>query len=251
MGRVFFSAPHPLFGRQNSRLSEGYQHRSPYYWWWAYLRRSAAYLACCERGGTGELAGLYADFGDVREDNFHKWWTEGSRGVRLFAEQPLAVNFSELDSPADWQPHWDREQVMVLAVPLNVSKRRLKGVFAKLLDARHKGNKSGRPSMARLKDSSTARYKVERNYTISGLTTTLAVYDLWAANQAKPKEDRLTLWQIGKELNLNRQAVKDAESKTAADRLIGRNVLGATVGRYVKQAKSMITNAEHGRFPLL
>jgi hypothetical protein len=251
MGRVFFPAPYPLFGRKNSRLSVSHQQRSPYYWWWAYLRRSAAYLACCERGGASELAALYADFGDVREDNFHKWWVEGGRGVRLFAEQPLAVNFSELATPADWQPHWDREQVMVLAVPLNVSKRRLKGVFAKLLDARHKGNKSGRPSMARLKDTSTARYKVERNYTISGLTTTLAVYDLWAANQAKPKEDRLTLWQIGKELNLNRQAVKDAESKTAADRLIGRNVLGATVGRYVKQAKSMIANAEQGRFPLV
>jgi hypothetical protein len=251
MGRVFLSAPHPLFGRKNSRLSEGYQHRSPYYWWWDYLRRSAAYLACCERGGTGELAGLYADFGDVREDNFHQWWTEGGRGVRLFAEQPLAVNFSELDSPADWQPHWDREQVLVLAVPLNVSKRRLKGVFAKLLDARHKGSKSGRPSMSKLKDSSTARYKVERNYTISGLTTTLAVYDLWAANQAKPKEDRLALWEIGKELNLNSKAARLATCNSTYDRLVGRNRLGATVGRYVKQAKSMIANAEQGRFPLL
>ena len=47
--------------------------------------------------------------------------------------------------------------------------------------------------MAKLKTVSTARYKLERNYTISGLLTTLAVYDLWVENQTKAKEERLTL----------------------------------------------------------
>jgi hypothetical protein len=251
MPRVHFAAPHPLFGRPNKRLPASYQQRSPYYWWWAYLRRSAAYLTCCERAGTGELAELYADFGDVRTDDFHHWWTQGSRGVRLFAEQPLAVKFSELASAADWQPQWHKDQVMVVAVPLNVSKRRLKGAFAALLDHRHTGHKSGRPSLAQLKDTSTARYKLERNYTIASLRTTLAVYDLWMDNQSRVKDSRMTLWEIGKTLNLNKQAISDAESKTAADRYIGRNVLAATVSRNVRQAKSMIANVEQRRFPLL
>ncbi len=95
-----FSAPTPRFGRINNRLGVGHQQRSPYYWWWQYLRRNADYIACCERGGKGRLSKLYKDFGDVREDNFHKWWTEGDRGVELFAEQPLAVSLSELH-PAD------------------------------------------------------------------------------------------------------------------------------------------------------
>jgi len=245
-----FLAPHPLFGRPNKRLSVAYQQRSPYYWWWAYLRRSDDYLACCEAGGTGRLAALYADFGDVREDNFHKWWSEESRGVRLFAERPLAVKFGELESVADWQTDWKMQQVMVVAVPLNVSKRRLKGEFAALLDSRHTGHKSGRPSMDKLKETSTAKYKLERNYLVSALRITLSVYDLWLANQRGPKEGRLTLWEIGKELRLNSDAIKDAESASTHDRAVGRNVLGATVGRYVKQAKSMITNAEQGRFPL-
>jgi hypothetical protein len=90
----------PRFGRVNSRLPVGHQQGSPYYWWWQYLRRNADYIACCERGGKGRLSKLYKDFGDVREDNFHKWWTEGDRGVELFAEQPLAVRLSELH-PAD------------------------------------------------------------------------------------------------------------------------------------------------------
>jgi hypothetical protein len=246
-----FSAPTPRFGRVNNRLPIGYQQRSPYYWWWQYLRRNADYIACCEKGGKGKLAALYADFGDVREDNFHKWWTESQRGAVLFGEQPLAVKFGELATAADWQPHWDKDAVMVVAVPLTMSKRALKGAFAKLLDSRHTGNKSGRPSLAKLKTVSTARYKLEHNYTISGLMTALAVYDLWVENQTKPKAERLTLWEIGKELKINKGAIKDAESQSSADRLVGRNVLGATVSRYVKQARAMIENTAAGKFPLM
>ena len=246
-----FSAPTPRFGRVNKRLDIGHQQRSPYYWWWQYLRRNADYTACCAAGGEGKLAELYADFGDVRNDNFHKWWTEGDRGVNLFSEQPLSVKFGELDTAADWQPHWHKERVMVLAVPLSMSKRALKGAFAKLLDSRHTGNKSGRPSLAKLKAVSTARYKLEHNYTVSGLLTALAVYDLWVENQTKPKAERVTLWEIGKALNINKAAVKDAESSASADRLVGRNVLGATVSRYVKQARAMINNTAAGKFPLM
>lgn len=140
---------------------------------------------------------------------------------------------------------------MVVAVPLSMSKRALKGAFAKLLDSRHMGNKSGRPSLAKLKEVSTARYKLEHNYTISGLMTALAVYDMWVENQSKPKAERLTLWEIGKSLNLNAKAAKRAESKLAYERLDGRNVLGATVGRYVKQARAMIENTAMGKFPLM
>jgi hypothetical protein len=246
-----FSAPTPRFGRVNSRLPIGYQQRSPYYWYWQYLRRNVEYIACCERGGKGKLAKLYSDFGDIREDNFYKWWTQNDRGVALFAEQPLTVKFGELADANEWQPHWDSETVLVVAVPLTMSKRSLKGAFSKLLDSRHTGNKTGRPSLAKLKEVSTAKYKLERNYTIANLQTALAVYDLWTENQNKSETEKLTLWQIGKALNINRAAVKDAESEHTADRLVGRNVLGATVSRYVKQAKAMIENSAKGKFPLL
>jgi hypothetical protein len=245
-----FYAPTPRFGRTNSRLLVGYQERSPYYWWWQYLRRNANYLACCERGGKGKLAKLYADFGDVREDNFHKWWTEGQRGADLFAEQPLTVKFGELTQADEWQPHWVSEKVMVVAVPLTMSKRAIKGAFAKLLDKRHKGNKSGRPSLAKLKNVSTARYTLEHNYTINGLMNALAVYELWVENQSKSKTEQLKLWEIGKALKINKAAIKDAVCADTEDRLVGRNILAATVSRYVKQAKSMIENTSEGKFPV-
>ncbi len=245
-----FLAPTPRFGRVNNRLPVGHQQRSPYYWWWQCLRRNEDYIACCDRGGKGKLAKLYKDFSDVREDNFHKWWTEGERGVALFAEQPLEMRLTELESATEWSAEWSSDQVMVVAVPLNISKRRLKGAFNRLLDSRHSGNKSGRPTLAKIKDSSTACYALERNYTISSFITMLAVYDEWQANNLKPKEEQLTLWEIGAKLQINKSAIKDAVSKAKEDRHIGRNTLASTVSRYVRQAKSVIANTALGKFPL-
>jgi len=43
--------------------------------------------------------------------------------------------------------------------------------------------------------------------------------------------------------------MKDAVSKSTADRHIGRNTLAATVSRYVRQAKSVIAGTTEGKFP--
>lgn len=211
------------------------------------MRRSAAYLQCCEEGGAGPLAGLYADFGDVREDDFHKWWTADQRGPSLFAEQRLEAKFGELTSPEQWNPSWSTEEVMIVAVPLRVSNRRLKGEFAKLLDSRLKRSR-GRPALAKV--AQTARYPLSRNYTVQNLERALEAYDHWSANQALPKSERKTLWEIGVEMRFNRDASRQALSKTSAERLLGRNMLGAHVKRYVSQAQNIIKNVERGVFPV-
>ncbi len=247
MAKTHFLAPHPLFGRVNDRLGDAYQKRSPYYWWWAYLRRSAAYLDCCDQEGGGPLSDLYADFGDVRDADFHKWWTTGQRGANLFAEQRLEAVFGELASPSQWNSLWSSEDVMVVAVPLRESNRRLKGKFAKLLDSRLQRSR-GRPALASV--TQTARYPLARNYTVQNLERTLEAYDLWLANQALPKTERKTLWEIGVEMRFNREASRQALSKTSAERLLGRNMLGAHVKRYVSQAQEIIKNVENGVFPV-
>jgi hypothetical protein len=247
MAKTHFLAPHPLFGRVNSRLADTYQKRSPYYWWWAYLRRCADYLKCCEAGGVGPLAGLYADFGDVRDDDFHQWWTTGQRGARLFAEQRLEAKFGELTSPDQWDASWSADDVMIVAVPLRVSNRRLKGEFARLLDSRLQRSR-GRPALAKV--TQTARYPLSRNYTVQNLERALEAFDLWSANQALPKAERKTLWEIGVEMRFNRDANRQALSKTSAERLLGRNMLGAHVSRYVSQAQNIIKNIERGVFPV-
>ena len=116
-----------------------------------------------------------------------------------------------------------------------------------MLERRHMG-KQGRPAIA--KQASTARYKLARNYTIPNLQTMLAVYDLWKDNQQRNGKDKLKLWEIGMALKLNKDAIKDAQSQFSENRLLGRNVLAATVSRYVKQATAIIANTAKGQFPL-
>jgi hypothetical protein len=131
--KTHFVAIYPLFGRGKNKLPISYQQRSPYYWWWAFLRRNEEYLACCANGGKGKLKGLYADFGDVLNDNFHAWWTGDRRGSVLFAEKPLPLNLKELKDSSEWNADWTEDAVMVVAVPLSLSKRHLQSKFAQLL----------------------------------------------------------------------------------------------------------------------
>ncbi len=240
-----FRAPHPLFGRIKSRLAETYQKRSPYYWWRAYLKRSAAYLKCFEAAGTGELAALFADFGDVRENDSHKWWTAEQRGAKLFADQRLEAKIGELTSREQWDTSWSSDDVMIVAVPLRVSNRRLKGEFAKLLGNRlHRS--IGRQDLSSV--AQPARYPLSRNYTAQNLERSLEAYDLWLANQAIPKPERKTLWELGVEMRFNRDASGQALSKSSAERLLGRSMLGAHVKRYVSQGQKIIKNVERGVF---
>jgi hypothetical protein len=192
------------------------------------------------------MAALYRDFGDVRDDSFHKWWTTEQRGGTLFGEQPLSIQFMELTSPEQWQPSWTSEKVMVVAFPLAKSKSKLMGHIKWLLDKRHPG-RQGRPALAELE--STAKYRLSRNYTIANLQTSLAVYDLWLKSQSAAKDEKLVLWQIGAALNLNAKAAKQAVSRIGLDRVTGRNHLSTLVKRYLNDAVKSIESVGGGVFP--
>jgi hypothetical protein len=245
---TFFIAPYPIFGTAKNRKSAAFQKRSPYFWWWEYLRRNQDYLDCCAKNGKGRLSDLYKDFGDVRYKEFRVWWQEDRRGSRLFGEQQLEVKFHEMDTAAEWSADWTKDKVMVVAFPLTVGKRRLMGEIRKLLDTRHTG-KQGRPALAKVE--STAKYKLSRNYTTANLETAMNVYDLWLANNAKPKSEQIKQWEIGVELKLNKLAIKDAYSGLKQDRAVGRNLLGAMVKRYLTQAQKTIKSLELGVFPVI
>lgn len=238
---IVFKAQHPVFGR-GKPLALSYQQRSPYYWWWQYLRRNKRYLACCAAGGVGELSELYADFGDVQNDNFKAWWME--RGFGLFAEQPKPVKLKELASPSEWDPAWQPDSVMVVAVPMDLPKRYLQGFFAKLLKERHKG-KRGRKALSD-SDASTARYPLQRNVSVHTLRIQLAVYD--AVSAKKRGEDRRTLAQIGADMRLVPTAMPDSKD-SAHVAAAKRNVMTAAVSRYYRQASRIVENTAQGQFP--
>jgi len=242
--KVHFTAPHPLFGRASSPKPPSFQQRSPYYWWWAFLRRNDEYLACCARGGKGKLSKLYQAFGDVKSDNFKYWWTEGERGARLFGEKPRPVKLSELAEPSEWDESWAPDKVMVVAVPLDISKRRLQSYFAELLKKRHMATRGRRSNADLLK--ATADYKLYRAVSIQTLRIQLAVWDAVTRSKLLPKKK--TMAQIGAELRLVPTAMPDSRD-TASTAMLKRNVMQATVSRYYKDACNIIANTAKGEFP--
>jgi hypothetical protein len=239
---IVFKAKHPIFGRGKKPLGVSYQQRSPYYWWWEFLRRNKDYRACCEAGGTGELANLYADFGVVSNDNFKEWWTE--HGFHLFAEKRKPVFLKELDTPSEWESSWTKDSVMVVAVPLDIPKRELQGFFSSLLKKRH-GGKRGRKALSD-SDASTARYPLHRNVSIHTLRIQLAVYD--AVMEARTSEKKITLAQIGERLKLVPKTNKRTKGEIM-DAARRRAVLAATVSRHFKDAQRIIANTAKGQFP--
>ena len=228
----------PQFLSRPSTREEAQWKDSVYYWWWRYLRASKSYERCCKLGGKrGVGRKIYKDFGDVFVSDFRTWWNENTRGESLFAEQPAPLHLAELDDASQWDAGWTKDHVMVIAVPLFESRRRLQSKFAKLLQHRHEGQ-VGVPS----KDRSRAVRKIYGKFTLLALKTTLAVYEL---RQANPK---MTLADIGEKLRIMPINMKDARD-TKQEAFIKRNRMSAAVGRYLSKAEALIYHAERGDFP--
>jgi len=243
--KVSFAALHPLFGTKNNRKSLAYQQRSPYYWWWAYLRRNEKYIACCASGGEGELVDLYKDFGDVRSEDFYKWWTEGQRGAELFGYKHEA-SVKVLASASEWDSNWTNENMLVVAFPLTSNKRYLRNAFAEILKKQHTAKRG------RTKDNwskNNANYKINRNFTKESLQTALYVYDAYVENLKKEKKEQLTFWQLGEMLKLVPTAMPKAND-TREDKIVKRNTMAVSVNRYIKQAKRIVEGTALGKFPL-
>jgi hypothetical protein len=245
--RKHFLAIHPLIGTANKPSALHLQQRSPYYWWWAYLKRNDEYIACCARGGRGKLAKLYKDFGDVRSDDFRAWWGGSlQRGQHLYAEKPSELKLKRITKRNEWLDDWDgNADVAVFAVNMTIGKRKLQQMFAAALAQHHKG-KRGRPALGNVK--STALYPLHRNYSQHNLRTMLETYDAWFTNQALPKSQRKTLWEIGDSLKLVTSAISKSND-TKEDKITKHNVMSVAVNRYVTNAKAIIANTSNGEFP--
>ena len=245
--RKHFLAIHPLIGTTNKPSALHLQQRSPYYWWWAYLKRNDEYIACCARGGTGKLAKLYKDFGDVRSDDFRTWWGVSlQRGQLLFAEKPSDLKLKKITNKEEWMDDWTgNTDVAVFAVNMAIGRRKLQQMFAAELAKHHTGRR-GRPALGSIK--STASYPLYRNYSQHNLRSMLETYDAWLANEALPKSQRKPQWAIGDSIKLVANAVSN-KNDTQAEKTAKHNVMSVAVNRYVRQAKAIITNIAKGQFP--
>lgn len=209
------------------------------------MRRNADYLACCANGGKGKLAKLYEDFGDIRSDDFRSWWGgTQQKGSYLFGELPVELRLQRLNNKDDWADDWGSE-IMVVAVNMEIGRRKLQQYFAHLLQKEHKG-KRGRKSLSTAK--STARYPLYRNFSQHNLRAMLEIYDEWKANEALPKEQRKPQWALGESVKLVPTAMpKKGDTKYITTNK--RNVMAVAVSRYLKSAKAVVANTAKGEFP--
>jgi hypothetical protein len=207
-----------------AELHEG----SVYYYWWAFLRWNGDYRECCENGGAGPMAALYADFGDVRDSSFWNWWIKGGR--LLFCEPPD----EPILRPPHIPPETDDSNRVTLNIPVTGDIDRTMAELRKLLKpAFDKERRRRKDAGESWQGQSRARYQVLRTPYPEALYQCLKVWE------AKQKEPALSNFVIG----INAGLAKESKSPDLI------NVVGATVGRYLREAEALIYNAGHGRFP--
>jgi len=208
--------------------------RSPYYWWWEFLRRNDAYIKCCNADGAGPLADLYRDFGDVRSDDFKKWWR--TIGEHIFSEPPVPVSIQVVPDAAA-AAQLDLRGCILAVVPLTLDKRTLKRRFNELLRKNHSGKRGGNRFA-----KSLAHHPLASKPVVRALELTLRVYDLNVQNS------EWKLWQIGQEAKVSKEYKVDPSVPTWRTRA-DRKMLAIYTSRFLKHAKAYIKNAGKGVFP--
>ncbi len=93
---------------------------------------------------------------------------------------------------------------------------------------------------------STCRYPLYRNYSVQNLKMMLKAYDVWAANEQLPRDQRLRQWQLGESIRLVPNAITTKNDLSAVDK---RNTMSAAFNRAIKSARNIIANTSRGEFP--
>jgi len=222
------SAQRDRLAHLGAELHEG----SVYYYWWAFLKENTDYMACCESGGEGPMAQLYADFGDLREKTFWQWWIKGGR--LLFCEPPD----EPILRPPHIPPETDDGNRVTLSIPVTGDIDRTMAELRKMLKPAFALERQRREEKGIARAGySRAKYQVRGNPIPESLFRCLKV---WEAKKAFPKASNFDLAYESGLISL-------MERRSEEPDLI--NVVGATVSRYVREAKALIANVGEGRFP--
>lgn len=195
-------------------------------------------MKCCEAGGKGKLSNLYKDFGDVRSDDFQKWWSQDDRGAKLFSD-PLVESTVRLLDEGDIV---GGDDVLTIAFPLTLPKRYLKKRLNDLLIKHHKGQRGVQQAK-----SSKAQYRFSGQPNLMGLERALKVYD--HLEELKTQGLKKPQWKVAMDLNIVEDEYRVHRTdtpKTAEDK---RRVLTAIVGRLKKKASESVKRTSSGLFP--
>jgi hypothetical protein len=230
-----FPYRHPTFGTDKNPKSPVAWRQSVYYWWWEYLRRNDGYKRTCQQGGRGRYAKLYGDFGDVHATDFKTWWK--GHGGDLFSEPLKEKQFALVEGHID-PDDFANPNLLFLQVPLNLPIRTLTQKFAAMIRNHHLGRRG-----IRYARDSLAKFPVSGQPNVNSLMATLKVYDCRVAHP------EMKLWEVAMVLDQFKsfKPSKNPEKKREGDD--EKNLMTATVSRYLRKADAMIWNVGLGNFP--
>ena len=235
--RIHFLHAPPLRGKRPSKrraLMPPFAKALPwqcsvYYWWWAYLRCHEGYRETCEQAGQGRYAQLYADFGDVRPDDFWAWWKQ--RGVTLFAE-PASEVVVQLAPGATASRRGD---VVTVQIPLELPLRYVNQRLKKLMGERQKAYLAERMKSQGI---SRARYPVAKRANLAALYQDLTA---WRLKQQHPD---WPLYALGFVMRNITDPVQRSDTHVRVE-------LTNDVARRLRRARELIGNVGLGLFPLI
>ena len=243
--------------------------QSPYYWWWYALTLNEGYKAlcadCAQRASTSgdhsnpqpRMLKVYEDWGDVRYDGdryraFCAWWrervnTNEQRGAYLFAEPLRGMWTRVLTDEADMQSTWEDDGQIIIALPIHQTRHHANKSLTRIV-RKHIAEQKGRA----VSDPRSSKARYHLNTAVQPRSLKLA-FDIWdlrndCAIDSIPQRIPKTLphnVRIARAVGLKYKA-RSGEAASKADE--HRN-LSTQVARYLRTARSMISNAAVGTFP--
>lgn len=196
------------------------------------------------------------DFGDVSGE-FEQWWPSHHYLFRQLSR----FTIEEVITDNDFQVYKDdgsmpgEPGVIVLAVHLLESKAALRAAFEEILRKYHKG-KAGRPEF----DDWGDVYAFKSRPDSEMLKKILAVYRLHNAEQQKPRNKRMTLWEIEEEVSKTTPLIDKQGTKATLIWKKGpeyesheesrKRSQYTTVKKYLGYADEILANVVVGKFPV-
>ncbi len=206
------------------------------FWWFSCLQASDDYLACCRDGGTGRLAGIYADFGNVDGASFSSWWMKIGR--RLFAEEQPLREVRQIASEDDLGKLRINDDRLILEVPLKIRKITAIRQINKLLRAVHANQ-----TVDIWAASTARRQRIKSKVRMATVELLLKLHSL------RKRHPEMTLFELGKRAGIELDLLARTTEGEAITESMEKRRMTIAVSRYLKQAKHLIDNAAMGVFP--
>lgn len=211
---------------------------SIYRWWWEYLRLSPAFWFARQTGHSlfdSEMAQSYELAGNLKGNNFRRWWEETGMNIFAEAKRPAKTKVLDLEKLNE---HPFKEKALYLEVPLTIRKetifKQLRAIFNELHEGRELDVAETANAPFKLHTKRYRMHVIELEYWV-------LLYRLLYKN--------IEVWRIGDRLQL----APHLKLRTAERRLESRdkrfNQLNSLTGRYLYKARFTLAHVERKSFP--